>query len=620
MATYYKYKEREGKDLADIGGAISKLGRGITDAGIGWEKYKQELEGKAAKATKTAEDYGKGMTSSNHINNLNHKISDHIVESNGEALRRFQAGEITSSQFNRIIDNNTSGVEGYFGMGEGAQTHINNVTQRGAKGANPIEQAILGWQLDNANPENLEVWSHDDGGFYLVNTVTGDKIVPEYIMKMNSVEYDGYNYKSGVATIKNGIGSTVKYIRENYGSQEYLFKKTDKKPIQDFQKAFDSLVAAEIGTNGLNGVDILINYIGTTEEGIAYELTTDREKTGSQYIYWNPENVIEEGVKLSEEHKEAISNHFKEVLELSETSKKEYTREVSMPNDKQPTRGEVKAKDMVSNLDILWSGDNQSVTSAATYLANIKDGKAKFIKRTKEGVYVVPSDGSPAVTIAFKDGSGQLKTKENFLMELANLITNSSDFNQVLAKNMSNKEFNTTSYGYSPHEYNYPLTKDESAERTFDANWKDALIKEGEDYEDIKNNIATLIHNLEIKGLTVDRENGVSVKEEGNILWSLGDDKYNIQNKKKALMSALKSFIPYDKDKYVDVMSYDTSGAVGEKEIDEVSELGEGDNKAQEIDEVSELGELYKEYGKSTPKPEKSDSKAQEINLNAEEQ
>ena len=53
---------------------------------------------------------------------------------------------------------------------------------------------------------------------------------------------------------------------------------------------------------------------------------------------------------------------------------------------------------------------------------------------------------------------------------------------------------------------------------------------------------------------------------------------------------------------------------------DEVSELGEGDNKAQEIDEVSELGELYKEYGKSTPKPEKSDSKAQEINLNAEEQ
>lgn len=569
MATYYKYKEREGKDLADIGGAISKLGRGITDAGIGWEKYKQELEGKAAKATKTAEDYGKGMTSSNHINNLNHKISDHIVESNGEALRRFQAGEITSSKFNRIIDNNTSGVEGYFGMGEGAQTHISNVTERGAKGANPIEQAILGWQLDNANPENLEVRSHDDGGFYLVNTVTNDKIVPEYIMKMNSVEYDGYNYKSGVATIKNGIGSTVKYIRENYGSQEYLFKKTDKKPIQDFQKAFDSLVTAEIGTNGLNGVDILINYIGTTEEGIAYELTTDREKTGSQYIYWNPENVIEEGVKLSEEHKEAISNHFKEVLELSDTSKKEYKTKIpNVTSNGKPTRGEAKAIDMVSNLDILWSGDNQSVTSAATYLANIKDGKAKFIKRTKEGVYVVPSDGSPAVTIAFKDGSGQLKTKENFLMELANLITNSSDFNQVLAKNMSDKEFNATSYGYSPHEYNYTLTKDESTERTFDANWKDALIKKGEDYENIKNNIATLIRSLEIKGLTVDQQNGVSVKEEGDILWSLGKGNYNIDNKKKALMSALKSFIPYDEDKYVEVMSYDTSGAVAEINLD----------------------------------------------------
>ena len=568
MATYYKYKEREGKDLADIGGAISKLGRGITDAGIGWEKYKQELEGKADKATKTAEDYGKGMTSSNHINNLNHKISDHIVESNGEALRRFQAGEITSSKFNRIIDNNTSGVEGYFGMGEGAQTHISNVTQRGAEGANPIEQAILGWQLDNANPENLEVRSHDDGGFYLVNTVTNDKIVPEYIMKMNSIEYDGYNYKSGVTTIKNGIGSTVKYIRENYGSQEYLFKKTDKKAIQDFQKAFDSLVTAEIGTNGLNGVDILINYIGTTEEGIAYELTTDREKTGSQYIYWNPENVIEEGVKLSEEHKEAISNHFKEVLELSETSQKEYKKTIPKDIEEKLSRGEVKAIDMVSNLDILWSGDNQSVTSAATYLANIKDGKAKFIKRTKEGVYVVPSDGSPAVTIAFKDGSGQLKTKENFLMELANLITNSSDFNQVLAKHMSNKEFNTTSSGYSPDKYNHTLTKDESTERTFDANWKDALIKKGEDYENIKNNIATLIRSLEIKGLTVDQQYGVSVKEEGDILWSLGTGKYNIENKKKALMSALKSFIPYDENKYVEVMSYDTSGAVGEKEID----------------------------------------------------
>ena len=567
MATYYKYKEREGKDLADIGGAISKLGRGITDAGIGWEKYKQELEGKADKATKTAEDYGKGMTSSNHINNLNHKISDHIVESNGEALRRFQAGEITSSKFNRIIDNNTSGVEGYFGMGEGAQTHISNVTQRGAEGANPIEQAILGWQLDNANPENLEVRSHDDGGFYLVNTVTNDKIVPEYIMKMNSIEYDGYNYKSGVTTIKNGIGSTVKYIRENYGSQEYLFKKTDKKAIQDFQKAFDSLVTAEIGTNGLNGVDILINYIGTTEEGIAYELTTDREKTGSQYIYWNPENVIEEGVKLSEEHKEAISNHFKEVLELSETSQKEYKKTIPKDIEEKLSRGEVKAIDMVSNLDILWFGDNQSVTSAATYLANIKDGKAKFIKRTEEGVYVVPSDGSPAVTIAFKDGSGQLKTKENFLMELANLITNSSDFNQVLAKHMSNKEFNTTSSGYSPDKYNHTLTKDESTERTFDANWKDALIKKGEDYENIKNNIATLIRSLEIKGLNVDQQNGVSVKEDGDILWSLGEDDYSIQNKKKALMSALKPFIPYNKDKYVEVKNYDTSGAVGEKEI-----------------------------------------------------
>jgi len=565
MATYYKYKEREGKDLADIGGAISKLGRGITDAGIGWEKYKQELEGKADKATKTAEDYGKGMTSSNHINNLNHKISDHIVESNGEALRRFQAGEITSSKFNRIIDNNTSGVEGYFGMGEGAQTHISNVTQRGAEGANPIEQAILGWQLDNANPENLEVRSHDDGGFYLVNTVTNDKIVPEYIMKMNSIEYDGYNYKSGVTTIKNGIGSTVKYIRENYGSQEYLFKKTDKKAIQDFQKAFDSLVTAEIGTNGLNGVDILINYIGTTEEGIAYELTTDREKTGSQYIYWNPENVIEEGVKLSEEHKEAISNHFKEVLELSETSQKEYKKTIPKDIEEKLSRGEVKAIDMVSNLDILWFGDNQSVTSAATYLANIKDGKAKFIKRTEEGVYVVPSDGSPAVTIAFKDGSGQLKTKENFLMELANLITNSSDFNQVLAKHMSNKEFNTTSSGYSPDKYNHTLTKDESTERTFDANWKDALIKKGEDYENIKNNIATLIRSLEIKGLNVDQQNGVSVKEDGDILWSLGEDDYSIQNKKKALMSALKPFIPYNKDKYVEVKNYDTSGAVGNK-------------------------------------------------------
>ena len=27
----------------------------------------------------------------------------------------------------------------------------------------------------------------------------------KYIMKMNSIEYDGYNYKSGVTTIKNGV-------------------------------------------------------------------------------------------------------------------------------------------------------------------------------------------------------------------------------------------------------------------------------------------------------------------------------------------------------------------------------------------------------------------------------
>jgi len=137
-----------------------------------------------------------------------------------------------------------------------------------------------------------------------------------------------------------------------------------------------------------------------------------------------------------------------------------------------------------------------------------------------------------------------------------------------LAKHMSNKEFNTTSSGYSPDKYNHTLTKDESTERTFDANWKDALIKKGEDYENIKNNITTLIRSLEIKGLTVDQQYGVSVKEEGDILWSLGTGKYNIENKKKALMSALKSFIPYDENKYVEVMSYDTSGAVGEKEID----------------------------------------------------
>ena len=477
MATYYKYKSREGKDQIDWRGITQNITEDITRIADDREKQRQQIDSDVLTNLENIANKPQGAYTKE-----NERIANYAEQASAIALsnqKLLKSGAINLKEYTARTNTAGSSTKKLFTLSKQYQANYEDGMKRlqSVDGKPPVGstiEAMLMGSVERFGPPGSTDYYIDPitGEAFLASTIAeGDpnsysntrKIggVNKALMSVGTAEgiinrkVDRYQSDATATRLAKDLGTEIKVLQDtdpNIKTKEDAFARmftTDeegKEILSDFGKAVNKSIESSM-VNDMSKASMLIDTMGAdgyfmyakNEDGSFTNIATnermdkidDPEKAIEMYI----DNSGAYQPKLTESQKKAAIDGVRDMIRTKldiketagETDSVRRARESKLNEDKR-TKGK-QDDTAVTNLSKLFYGNEVDASSAANFIRGLANNSDLRIELAGDEMIIqrVQEDGSLAETGRISKKGGLRNFIESSITLLGVPINNIND-------------------------------------------------------------------------------------------------------------------------------------------------------------------------------------------------